>query len=596
MSLCYHRKVLCKSRGNPSSKILSSTHPCMRYAGWMSRSTNALTFPSMLQNAACRAWSRCMSGVAQQSPPDPSTASDNADAPSRMRSSGLSVTPVDRQPKGVFKLYESDARSSAHLLSMKLPELHHLAPFNEHSYINPNTLTRYDMKPFDPGRSTDTNTIWRDEEDWMFTPCCWGDPFVYSLPKSPTSKPPNFLTPITSHKQLYNTLVLLRSPYTSPKATLPQLLDYYQFNREFWSTRSFNYLISLSLQHASFGVTTRLLETMSRANLSPNLETQKLYIRLMVQTGQWDAAWEQFTSAGSEKETSGLGTLHETLWLEFFRSSKQGAIRKRGMSKGVRHDSEYGEYEDYTFVLAQRYLKLMQHRPSLTLEEARPRVLYFVTHALLQLRRQEHALSLTKFYLSNLPVHLDRRHAVACLNIIHLFLVFGSSQKGIQRFQENRRILMALFSSHPSLKPTSATLFLLLSSLRSTKRCGTLAFQTLVDFKRRWGAQVEDQQVRRRISKLALKEGRHDIVKMMFGQERTSGRTSGLTPPPHHASMWTNIAAVKTFLPLPPKRKGPNAVKRLYLWRELRWTRRRKIQRRKRLLNLRQNNNTAMNV
>jgi len=64
----------------------------MRYAGWMSRSTSVLTFPSILQNAAANAWSRCVSSVTQQSPPGPSSALRDGDT----LSTTMLVTPVDK--------------------------------------------------------------------------------------------------------------------------------------------------------------------------------------------------------------------------------------------------------------------------------------------------------------------------------------------------------------------------------------------------------------------------------------------------------------------------------------------------------------------
>ncbi|KAG1862203.1 hypothetical protein F4604DRAFT_1550194, partial [Suillus subluteus] len=65
------------------------------------------------------------------------------------------------------------------------------------------------------------------------------------------------------------------------------------------------------------------------------------------------------------------------------------------------------------------------------------------------------------------------------------------------------------------------TLFLTLASLRSCKRCGTLAMKCLKVFRTRWGPRTESSVVRRRIATLSIKEGRLDIAAVMLESERT---------------------------------------------------------------------------
>ncbi|EGO04483.1 hypothetical protein SERLA73DRAFT_173808 [Serpula lacrymans var. lacrymans S7.3] len=92
------------------------------------------------------------------------------------------------------------------------------------------------------------------------------------------------------------------------------------------------------------------------------------------------------------------------------------------------------------------------------------------------------------------------------------------------------------------------TVFLLLRSLRYTKKCGTFAKAFLDSWKKRWGAKMESSMVRRRVAILALKEGRFDIVDEMMASEKQRK---------HLESLWyTEMEVVGGGLPQlrPPRR------------------------------------------
>ena len=59
---------------------------------------------------------------------------------------------------------------------------------------------------------------------------------------------------------------------------------------------------------------------------------------------------------------------------------------------------------------------------------------------------------------------------------------------------------------HPSFKPDSTTLLLLINALRTVKHAGKEAKAVVEQFRRRYGAHVVDDRVRWRLAWLALKE------------------------------------------------------------------------------------------
>lgn len=433
------------------------------------------------------------------------------------------------------------------------------------SFIPPELLSDDDMECTDPGRSlpynADSPEHGMQSSDVGLSPAWyWDEPSLVGTPISfeplRTRSEPSLPRPETPASLYRNLLYLL--PFRTPSATLPALLDYHDLHPGLRSIRSYNLLISIALRHASFGSVPWLLSALRKDGMRGNLETSKLTIRWLVQTGNWDQAWNQvFGSAKGEEVTSSMSRetrgnrtnktkrdIPLAIWLEFFRTLKRGTVNKR--VRGCWRTNKLGEVllqqpseavpepAHPATLHSARYDALMKKRPVMTAKEivrTPPRLLYFVVTAMLHSKERETALALTTSYMKCLPLVVDDRWSRACLDIIHLFIVFGSSKEGLQKLYEAHRTLILLLALHPSLRPTSTTLFLLLGSLRRTKRCGTIAWNILQNFKGQWGPRVEDRRVRRRIASFAMKEGRADIVEEIFGCEqvlRWSHRTWSL--------------------------------------------------------------------
>ncbi|KAG2150081.1 hypothetical protein BD769DRAFT_1343347 [Suillus cothurnatus] len=308
------------------------------------------------------------------------------------------------------------------------------------------------------------------------------------------------------------------------------------------STRSFNFLISLALRQAAFGTAARLLNAMKAESVHPNLETWKLTVRWLVRTGRWDEALgrvERVMRREQWPEELGLRPGHQgglplPLWIEFFGSLKRGALRR-----WVKIPQQRGEpgWKSASFrcavlqpstlsgpVQIARYRSLMDMFPlvpSPEYSQLPPRAVFFIAEAMIQLGNRAKALESTSLYFQMLPRRLSRRQQHVVLDIIHLHIRAVTEKSGLARHFAQRRVISHLLSAHPGIRPSSKTLFLILASLRSCKRCGTVAMKCFKAFRTRWGPRTESSVVRRRIASLSIKEGRLDIAAVMLKSERT---------------------------------------------------------------------------
>jgi len=353
----------------------------------------------------------------------------------------------------------------------------------------------------------------------------------------PTGKPlqtcPVPLIPVaTTPTSLYRNLLYILS-HRSGLPSLAALLDYHDLHPSLRSARSYNLLIWLALRHCCFGTVQWLLAAMRADGLEGNLETWKLKVRWLVQAGSWDRAWNEVSSNQAFKATSshlsGNLAIPLPIWLEFFRGLKRGALS--GRMKG-RWDGSYPSLLDFDpkGVHSARFRTLMANPPSSAFHESTgtsPRTVYFVVLMMLKTRYTATALSLTKSYFHSLPPRISTAWVRTCLDIIHLHIIMGSSQKGLKKLYEVQRTMSTLITLHPTFRPSSTTLFLLLAPLRQAKRCGTVAWNVLHRFRSRWGTRVEDRRVRRRVAALATKEGRMDIVNSILLTERIWNRMHG---------------------------------------------------------------------
>lgn len=398
--------------------------------------------------------------------------------------------------------------------------------------------------PIDPDSISIREASWKDpgraEPMYIPNPPSESATFVsaHSLAAAPI---PHLPTP-TSCETFYQNLLDM---HNYSHSSLTTLVNYHfsnpQDTRLLRSTRSFNFLVSLALRQAAFGTAARLLNAMKAESVLPNLETWKLTVRWLVRTGRWDEAMRRVQRVMRRErwpEELGLRSGHQDglplpLWMEFFGSLKRGALRRWVK---IPQRRGYGwKSANFRCVVLQtstvsgpvqvsRYRSLMNMFPlvaSPEFSQLPPRAVFFIAQAMIQLGNHVKALESTSLYFQTLPRRLSRRQQHAVLDIIHLHIRAVTEKSGLGRHFAQRRVISHLLSAHPGIRPSSKTLFLILASLRSCKRCGTLAMKCLKTFRTRWGPRTESSVVRRRIASLSIKEGRLDIAAVMLESERT---------------------------------------------------------------------------
>ncbi|KAG5653582.1 hypothetical protein H0H81_012089 [Sphagnurus paluster] len=499
------------------------------------RPASALSFSSILQVAAGRAWARNASSVAS-APPAPPTSHDKPSKlgtyPASKRHNTRADIPLALSPR----THESSFRVSIESAKVQPPVLKPSSSRRQSPkpivYFHPDDVRDSDLSPPDstcpesPGPSV-PHRSWNDASI-VGTPVSSHEIRASPLPLFPIAK---------TAPSLYQNLLHLLS-YHHPRPTFSALLDYHDLHRDLRSTRSYNLLISLALRTGSYGAVPWLLSSMHMESIPSNIETWTLRTRWLVQSGWWDKAWKEAIEAfprSNIRETNGpaksrflvTDTLPLPIWLEFFRTVKHGMKRQRTRIRPASpssvestSDSEQPSIPDLYW---KRYQILMNNRPANIphdLAQTSPTVVYSVVSILLHAREVDKAISLTKSYLTNLPPRMSTSRTMKCLDIIHLHIALGSSHSGLRNLFETRRTMISLLASHPALQPTSTTVFLLLRQLRRAKHCGTVAQRVVHEFKRKWGAHIEDRRVKRRVATLALKEGRMDIVRSILHSER----------------------------------------------------------------------------
>ncbi|KAI0830578.1 hypothetical protein BC628DRAFT_881194 [Trametes gibbosa] len=304
--------------------------------------------------------------------------------------------------------------------------------------------------------------------------------------------------PSTPDELLANLLLATTQGSLPP---LGPLLAYHGKYAGLRSTASFNLLMRLAIRHASFGTVRTLLDRMVREGVAGDVETRTLRVRCMVRAGFWEHAWHE------ERERMRADGLEMPLpvWLEFFGSVKQGAI-----ARGTRRSNRTESLEQpHPSVAIGRLEALLQHPPLVRQEDAEsvpPRAVYALVRGLLAQGERATAVSMTTQYLQSLPDDIDAGWRRSCLSIIHLHLRPGPKCNLTDHYAM-RETLYGFLRTHRSFRPTSATLFFLLRSLRQSAQCGRRAAELVRLFARRWGAEVVDDAVRRRVASFWLKEG-----------------------------------------------------------------------------------------
>ncbi|PBL01262.1 hypothetical protein ARMGADRAFT_1160484 [Armillaria gallica] len=491
----------------------------MQYAAWVPRRSAVqvtgnvvgIPFLPMLQIAAGRAWARHSSSIPRRAP-------DSKKSQSLKRPfSGAKASSSGVQHNSGVTSLASKSRQYERPTKRAIPRFpKEFIPNYSVSYMSPEHLSEHDST-LEPGRAppilpdateNETDPPWYDLDMSLYSTI---------VSRDDVTTPVRRLPPSSTRKALLNNLIHLAQRRPSPG--LPALIDYHALHRGVHSTRSYNLLIDLSIRHKSFGMVSSLLEAMSVEGIDHNHITKKLLLRWLIHTDRRSEAWQLL----EETTTSpGSAPLPVDYWLEFFHSSRLTPLSNT------------------------EFLHLMEISPVKFTETTTPRVMSVVIRAILRLGRPSYALQLVTTYLSSMPRKVDAVLARQNLKLVHLVVCYGSTEKGITRFFQSRQTLQSLLALHPTLRPTSATLLILLSQLLRCKRAGSIASRLVEEFKDRWGCEVENTEVRQKVASLALKDVRlrgispkilHTIEKFASSSSQGGCEATGFRYVPHFWSV-----------------------------------------------------------
>ncbi|KAF9535384.1 hypothetical protein CPB83DRAFT_841653 [Crepidotus variabilis] len=361
------------------------------------------------------------------------------------------------------------------------------------------------------------------------SPSCGLPPGNLMEPKPPdnacySQDQPLSLPPPLNPSSLYRNLLFLIND-RKPSTPLPSLLDYHGRYPQFQSARSYNLLLDLSLRHRIYGTSYLLFRSIDRYGIPRNIETHRLMIQFLIQQGLWNDAWVYLDSLRKRgllpKDEHGRQSIPFPIWITFFR------ISTRSPKYSTNNDQAKPELDEALKTIQAQYHFLTGLRPAQMppLSHTHPFAIFCVIDLILKVGEKATATALAKAYLTALPRPISPNLIFGCLKIIHT-LVSRKVKPGLPGYYKARKTLFTFLKLHPSLRPNSKTVLLLFNMLSKAKRCGTVAWSELIRFSDEFGPQLASRRVLRRVSHLALKEGRLDIVKLAQEKGRVTRRFS----------------------------------------------------------------------
>ena len=384
----------------------------------------------------------------------------------------------------------------------------------------------------------------------------------------------------TNGKGLYHNLLDILRNRTSSRPTFAALLDYHQLYPGHHSVHTYNLLISLSLHHRAYGSTYKLFHSMRKLSIRYNIETHRLYVRFFIFKGFWDKAWNY---AMQLKDKFPDGSIPFPIWLEFCQARKPGPIIGATFNPKTKKSARVRDVHVTEDFISARNQLMSTNRPLSipALKDTRPDGIRMVVQMMIRSGMKRQALKLTEDYFRALPPDMDNNMNHWCLEIVKIHLASNGIRKTLlPKFNAAKSLYFSLLSLNPSLRPTSNTLMFILFPLKGIKRCGTVAWKFISFCKEKWGPEVEDRQIRRRLVNLALKEGRMDIVETVLRAQRDQFRESSSYSTEREA-VGEALPPLTEFADRPSIRRiYPGIGRENYLWFRLRLRVRRKMKKR----------------
>ncbi|KAL1748486.1 hypothetical protein HDZ31DRAFT_60224 [Schizophyllum fasciatum] len=317
-----------------------------------------------------------------------------------------------------------------------------------------------------------------------------------------------------------NRKTLLENIYTlyARGTPLPALLDYHDAYQPYQSRPSLHILLQKAIRERAFGSIVWLVRSMRNAGVPVD---PRLAVRALVKSGYWERAWAVAQAHAGRPPDSDALTRQELplgIWQEFLRALHVDSLRLR-----VRRRLQERGLEDAPPLPPREWLEHVPAYIPQNLARLHPVDTYRIVHALILADRRRLGVQLAMAYFKSLEPVLPASRVRHCMDIINLLVAFAFPVRGLRQFHQANTATQLLVSLHPSLRPNSSTLFLLLRPLKQAKRCGTIAMSALQFYSRRWGSDLVDARVRRRAINLCIKEQRWDLVRALLAEQRARG-------------------------------------------------------------------------
>jgi len=329
-----------------------------------------------------------------------------------------------------------------------------------------------------------------------------------------------------SRKSLVQALVMLYN--NIPALPFPRLVDYHNLFPEHHSTRSFNIIIGLAIRHSARPTAVQLFKQMQEEGIQKDEETVKLVIRFLVKIGKWNAAWKSVKKAATR--AGNPNNIPVVFLLEFF-GSRSNTVGYRRICDPTRHGefivssnklSEFPNPEGFAMLQAP-----MEYAMRHNTLHAPFRILFGLSRRLLIVQRGDLARSILDTFVNNFKPPVRQRDLRDVLDLVHLHLrrQYNVESDGTaNKFKHPMSVFHRYFTkSGIGLKPTPMSLYYLLNNLNKSEARGWRAFRVLRHMRAKWGARIENEDVRRLVAKFAIEDNRPDIAQVMLMRELEEG-------------------------------------------------------------------------
>jgi hypothetical protein len=298
------------------------------------------------------------------------------------------------------------------------------------------------------------------------------------------------------------------------------LRQYHYHYRGLASQRSYQILIDVAINEASYGAVPSLLKEMRHSGIHVEdwtTDTWVLWIRWMVRYGKWSEAWHKVQQTFPRSPLGNKRGLPLELWLEFWASAKSGSIRRLVRDEFGKKKLQVVEAPYELAYDMGRYHILMDHAPTLhqrQIEIVPPRVVYAIVRARLWGRKREWAMEITRNYFRTVASHPhpEPSDLRMCLKLIHLHIAIGWRKLGFPTLRAMEDIVDELLALNQNVVPDARTLVLLLRALIGTRLPAINGHRLVQRYKARYGEEIKDKRVRLRLASLGVKERNRKVL------------------------------------------------------------------------------------